>query len=89
MSQGLCFAYRWNHCSVLYTKATKTCCIGYENCPFYKDHAQYNADLDQHYQRLRQLPLEEQRAIADQYYHGRMPWAMSVTPAWPEKPLRF
>ena len=68
----------------------RVCCVGYENCPFYKDHAQYNADLDLHYQRLRQLPQEEQRAIADKYYHGRMPWVMSgPPPAWPEKPLRF
>ncbi len=65
-------------------------CLGYDMCPFYKGEAQHRADINAAYMHLRRLPPEVQRAIADQYYRGKMPWALPATPpALREKPLRF
>ena len=65
-------------------------CPGYKHCPFYKNCTQYDADIQLAYLRLRLLPPEAQRAIADQYYHGEMPWVIVRSEEYPsEKALIF
>ena len=86
MRASTCFAKRGTKCKCLIVSR----CPGYKRCPFYKGNVQYRADLNAAYMHLRRLPPEAQRAIADQYYAGEMPWA----PPAPvmdggEEPLRF
>ena len=75
MRATTCFAKRGTKCNCLEVSR----CKGYAKCPFYKGIVEYRADLNSAYMHLRRLPPEAQRAIADQYYRGRMPWALSVT----------
>ena len=76
MSRIKCFAkVRRDGCSCL----CGSHCNGYDQCPFYKNEAQYRADIKLAYMQLRRLPPEAQRAIAEQYYHGRMPWVPRKT----------
>ena len=86
MRASTCFAKRGTGCDCLCVKR----CRGYKHCPFYKNGPQYRADLNAAYMHLRRLPPEAQRAIADQYYRGRMPWALPAAhSAGHKKPLRF
>ena len=81
-----CFAKRGTGCDCLTVKR----CPGYRNCSFYKNVAQYAADREQANLRLRQMPLVEQHAIADQYFDGEMPWAIPDSEEYPSgEPLRF
>ena len=86
MRASTCFAKRGTKCDCLIVSR----CPGYKRCPFYKGNVQYRADLNSAYMYLRRLPPEAQRAIADQYYDGEMPWALpAVPPGQREKPLVF
>lgn len=81
-----CFAKRGTGCDCL----TVTRCPGYKHCSFYKNVAQYAADREQANLRLRQMSLVEQHAIADQYFDGEMPWAITDSEGYPSgEPLRF
>ena len=81
-----CFAKRGTGCDCLTVKR----CPGYRNCAFYKNVAQYAADQAQANMHLRQMPLVEQKAIADQYYDGEMPWAILSEEEYSSgEPLRF
>ena len=47
---------------------------GYADCAFYKAKRQQEADQRRANARLRRLPQETQRIIADKYFSGEMPW---------------
>ena len=49
-------------------------CSGYADCAFYKAKRQQEADQRRANARLRRLPQETQRIIADKYFSGEMPW---------------
>ena len=49
-------------------------CSGYVGCAFYKLKRQQEADQRRANARLRRLPMEQQRMIADKYFSGEMPW---------------
>ena len=49
-------------------------CSGYAACAFYKAKCQQEADQRRANARLRRLPQETQRIIADKYFSGEMPW---------------
>ena len=49
-------------------------CSGYAVCAFYKPKHQQEADQSRANVRLRRLPMEQQRMIADKYFSGEMPW---------------
>ena len=49
-------------------------CSGYAGCAFYKPKRQQEADQRRANARLRRLPQETQRIIADKYFSGEMPW---------------
>ena len=49
-------------------------CTGYVGCAFYKPKRQQEADQRRANARLRRLPMEQQRMIADKYFSGEMPW---------------
>ena len=49
-------------------------CTGYAGCAFYKPKRQQEADQRRANARLRSLPMEQQRMIADKYFSGEMPW---------------
>lgn len=66
---------------------TKIYCFGWKNgeciatlnadcygCPFNKTTKQYGEDVGKAMERLRTLPYERQRYIADKYYDGSMFW---------------
>ena len=66
-----CFAMRKNGaCVALSVKR----CLGYGKCPFYQPSWKCLCDQDKANARLRALPKDEQRAIADKYHNGNMPW---------------
>lgn len=50
-------------------------CQGHEKCSFFKTEEQANIDREKAIERLKQLPFEQQIAIADKYYENRMPWS--------------
>ena len=86
MRPTTCFAKRGLKCDCLEVSR----CVGFGKCPFYKGSTQYRADLNAAYMHLRRLSPEAQRAIADQYYAGEMPWAPpAAVMDGGEKPLRF
>ena len=49
-------------------------CSGYAGCAFYKPKRQQEADQRRANERLKWLPQETQRIIADKYFNGEMPW---------------
>ena len=49
-------------------------CSGYAGWAFYKPKRQQEADQRRANARLRRLPMEQQRMIADKYFSGEMPW---------------
>ena len=49
-------------------------CSGYAGCVFYKPKHKQEADQRRANARLRRLPMEQQRMIADKYFSGEMPW---------------
>ena len=53
-------------------------CSGYVGCAFYKPKRQQEADQRRVNARLRSLPMEKQRTIADKYFSGGMPWRGAV-----------
>ena len=66
-----CFAHRRNgKCAAL------TCeqCAGYAVCSFYKPIWKQAQDVARVNQRLNRLPIQKQRAIAEKYHNGEMPW---------------
>lgn len=86
MKKITCFARRGTECDCLEVDR----CPGYKKCSFYKNVAQYAADREQANLRLRQMPLEAQKALADQYYDGEMPWAILDSEEYPSgEPLFF
>ena len=86
MGNTTCFAKRGTKCKCLCVYR----CLGYKHCPFYKGNAQYRADVQLTYLRLRSLHPAAQRAIAEQYFHGDMPWAIPDSEGYPsEKALVF
>ena len=86
MKKITCFAKKGTGCDCLTVKR----CPGYKKCSFYKNVAQYAADRAQADMLLRQMPLEAQQAIAEQYYDGEMPWAILPEEEYPSgEPLRF
>lgn len=49
-------------------------CPGYSGCGFYKPRWKYDKDQRMAYEKLRDLPMEQQQDIADKYFKGAMPW---------------
>ena len=49
-------------------------CAGDAACPFYKPIWKHAQDVARANQRLNALPMDEQRAIAEKYHGGEMPW---------------
>lgn len=71
MKDERCFAIvQKGKCAALATES----CPGYGRCTFYKPVWVHERDREQANARLRALPEEEQRAIADKYHKGIMPW---------------
>ena len=66
-----CFAHRRNGKCVALTSEQ---CAGYAACPFYKPIWKHAQDVARANQRLNAPPMDEQRAIAEKYHGGEMPW---------------
>jgi len=64
-----CFAAKTNGKCNVYTNEK---CIG--KCVFYKTAQQVADEREKVFARLRRLPSEQQRNIADLYYDGGQPW---------------
>ena len=75
MKNTTCFARRGRECNCLEVKY----CPGYAKCSFYKNRAQYYADIEVCYARLRTLRPVAQLSIAGKYFDGKKPWKDSYT----------
>jgi hypothetical protein len=51
-------------------------CIGAKNCKAYATKEKVRSGIEKTYARIRTLPEISQRAIADRYYAGNMPWIL-------------
>ena len=65
------FAHRRNGKCVALTGEQ---CAGYAVCSFYKPIWKHAQDVARVNQRLNRLPIQKQRAIAEKYHNGEMPW---------------
>ena len=70
-----CFAWDQNRLGAWGCKATVNQCDGKnEECPFFKTMGEHRESRKKANERLATLPEWQQRAIADQFYGGEMPW---------------
>lgn len=66
-----CFAMHGNgKCGAL----TQRRCPGCNRCAFYKTRRQLEKEKQAANEKIRKLPAERQKYIAEKYFGGQMPW---------------
>lgn len=73
-----CFAERHKQINgvtrVMCEALTQVRCSGYDDCPFYRSRDEYMESRGKANARLRDLPHDRQKNIAEMYYQKTMPW---------------